>query len=599
MMDVELPISKPLASVHEAEPQATSRVDATPNESRDPRRLPVPTLDSNVSIPFAPVAERLPVPPPPVSSSGSRIDYAFEDIPRFSDARSIADALRTVIMTRLLRDHQTREERVNPILMENLSLTHAEDAYPATMKTQGQLVEVVSRQRFNHSTDDPFVAAKSWLVGRFERRQVALSAKLKSLQQEYQSRHASWRRHCNILDQQAKPVEVTEVAPAPGRTTRRSAALGDTVRSDLEMEQIIASLGYDEATDPNQLSTRNLATIPDMLTGESRYTFDDTNHLVENPHEYYAPCTGIHDWTEQEKERFLDAYAKNPKQFGLIADQLPNKTASQCVDYYYLHKKRLIDFRRVVSQFAPKRGRRRAGRQKGNGLLSDIRQHDAEVHRGSDDSGLYIARPARGRPRAMPESRKPSARRSAYGIDYTETATPTPEPESEGRPKRRRVSAISRNVYFQEDGDEDTDGEPKKKKRGRKPKAAVADDSPVPTPPAMDLQSNFIQSTMQWSLEDKALFLTLVKQHGPNFKRIAIAMPDKTTAQVSDYYHSLDVGTMLADALRKGVDEGRLLPGHSTPMGAGASSAHSPSVSVSAVPETTAPVRSAPFGVLC
>jgi hypothetical protein len=339
--------------------------------------------------------------------------------------------------------------------MENLSIALPSEVYSS--KTQDKLIEEISEQRLNQGIDAPFVAAKSWLTARFESRRSALNAKKERLQLEYQALHQRWRRHCDILNQQARPVEPQENVPVSGRTTRRSTAMGDTVRSDLEMEQIIASLGYDEATDPNQLSTRNLAIIPDMIsvTGETQYTFDDTNHLVENPSDYYAPCTGIHDWTETEKETFLDKYAAFPKQFGLIAESLPNKTPSQCVDYYYLHKKRLIDFRRVVSQFAPnKRRRRRTGKQKGNGLLSDIRQHDAEVNRDSDDSPSYIGRPTRGRRIIAPEARKPSVRRNALQLEDATTATPTPEPEA--RPKRRRVAVSSRSVLFQEDLDEDT-----------------------------------------------------------------------------------------------------------------------------------------------
>ncbi|KAJ7037894.1 hypothetical protein C8F04DRAFT_384857 [Mycena alexandri] len=413
------------------------------------KSIPPPLPQRYITPPFI---QRYISPPPP------DIEYVFDDIPRMGDAKSIADALRTVIMARRLRDKQTREERVNPVLLENLSISTPSEFY-ATPKTQEQLIEEVSLQRASHGIDDPFLAAKSWLRARFDKRRITLNTKKEQLQAEYQSLHKRWRRHCDALSrQQARPVETPDNVPVSGRTTRRSAAtLGDTVRSDLEMEQIIASLGYDEATDPNQLSTRNLAIIPDMIsvTGETYYTFDDTNYLVENPSEYYAPYTGINDWTETEKELFLDKYAAFPKQFGAIASFLPNKTPSQCVDFYYLHKKKRIDFRRVVSQFAPnKRKRRRTGKQKGNGLLSDIRQHDAEVNGDADDSPSYTGRPTRGR-RSIPENRKPSGRRHALQFEATTTATPTPEPEA--RPKRRRVAATSRSVLFQDDLDDDTD----------------------------------------------------------------------------------------------------------------------------------------------
>ncbi|KAJ7754507.1 hypothetical protein B0H16DRAFT_1722686 [Mycena metata] len=517
-----------------------------------PKKYVPPPLPQRYITP--PFIQRSMSPPPP------DIEYVFDDIPRMGDAKSMADALRTVIMARRLRDKQTREERVDPVLLENLSISAPEEFY-ATPKTQEQLIEEVSLQRASHGIDDPFLAAKSWLHARFDKRRIALNKKREQLQAEYQSLHKRWRRHCDALSrQQARPVETPDNVPVSGRTTRRSAAtLGDTVRSDLEMEQIIASLGYDEATDPNQLSTRNLATIPDMIsvTGETYYTFDDTNNLVENASEYYAPHTGINDWTETEKELFLDKYAAFPKQFGTIASFLPNKTPSQCVAFYYLHKKKMIDFRRVVSQFAPnKRKRRRTGKQKGNGLLSDIRQHDAEVNGDADDSPSYAGRPTRGR-RSIPEGRKPSGRRHALQFEATTTATPTPEPEA--RPKRRRVAATSRSVLFQDDLDDDTDGEPKKKKRGRKPRSATAvvDEfvTPLPTPPITEVDLDLIYpepilpDPNHWSSDDQDLFLDLLTLHGENFKRIAVAMPNKAVAEYfKAKFEELDLGTVLAKA---------------------------------------------------
>ncbi|KAJ6495281.1 hypothetical protein C8R45DRAFT_166299 [Mycena sanguinolenta] len=538
---------------------------------------------------FAPRASLPSSSPTNVDGVQPPVDFVFEDIPLLTDATSIDGALRTVVMTRLLRDHQTREERIQPVLMENLSIAPPVPAETYNLKVQDQLIAEVSVRRFNLGIDDPFVAAKSWLTARFEKRRTALSAKTEQLQLEYKTLHQRWRRHCEILDQQAKPVEPVENVPISGRTTRRTAAtLGDTVRSDLEMEQIIASLGYDEAMDPNQLSTKNLAIIPDMIsvTGETAYTFDDTNHLVENPSEYYAPCTGIHDWTDAEKEIFLDKYAAFPKQFGIIAESLPNKTPSQCIDYYYLHKKKLIDFRRAVSRFAPNKRRRRTGRQKGNGLLSDIRQHDAEVHGDFDDSPSYTGRATRGRRIVAPEPRKPSARRNVLQLEDVTTATPTPEPEA--RPKRRRVAA-TRSVLFQDDLDDDDDSsEPKKKKRGRKPKSATVnlDDfaTPIATPPIAEIDTLPILDPHQlWSSDDKALFLDLFAQHGENFKRIAVAMPNKTSLQVAEYfkaYHAeLDLVSVLSKAKAEAAGDA-LISGRTSPIDIGVSSAPSPSTSV-------------------
>ncbi|THU93521.1 hypothetical protein K435DRAFT_779813, partial [Dendrothele bispora CBS 962.96] len=325
-------------------------------------------------------------------------DLRPEDIPKMSDATNLPDALRVVVMTRLLAERQTRQELVEPVLVSNIALSTGlfPDSTPGTSPevlidemTSPDSERVQARMR-------KFNKMKNSLIEEFEARQVTLKDKVQRLTEEYLTLHEKWVAHCTQLDEQAKTkantlfatVGTVPVAPPPpitGRTTRRSAAtLGDAVRSDFEMEQIIASLGYDEATDPNQLAGRNVATIPDMISvskGKVDYVYDDNNLLVKDPVTYYAPHTGIHDWTEEEKQLFLDKFAAHPKQFGAIAKHLPNKTTAQCVDFYYLHKKLTIDFRKVVAMKAPgRKGRRgRAGKGKGNALLTDIIQHDAEV----------------------------------------------------------------------------------------------------------------------------------------------------------------------------------------------------------------------------
>lgn len=219
--------------------------------------------------------------------------------------------------------------------------------------------------------------------------------------------------------------------------------LGDAVRSDLEMEQIIASLGVEELTDPNHLALRNLATIPDMISvsqGEVKYLFDDTNNLVADPYRFYDTSAGIDAWTDEEKEVFLEQFAANPKQFGIIASFLPSKTASQCVTYYYLNKKKNIDFRKVISLYAPgkrRRGGRRTDKRKGNALMADIRQHDDEV-------SLSHSGPTTRRKRVQPASRLGAAH-----LESTPATTPTPDPEPEVKKRGRKPRVVSAVVEYE------------------------------------------------------------------------------------------------------------------------------------------------------
>ncbi|KIM46881.1 hypothetical protein M413DRAFT_264893 [Hebeloma cylindrosporum] len=456
-----MPLPAPAAKSPEAVAQVPSKPPSDELEVKQPKPsyLPTPVLsgeEAAMDFPpptHSPSHDSLPSDSPIIAPSSPRAPTppnalpTLDEIPPFSEAKTKADALRIVVMTRLLCDRQTREERIGPVLMANLSIAAPLEVHPTA--TPAILFEKMLTGQVMQERMDMFNKAKKALVNYVGQRQLMKDNKINQLREEYLSLQESWIEHCNALDEKQKSLASEQENQHTGRTTRRTAAITDAVRSDFEMEQIIASLGVDDATDPNHLSLRNLAKIPDMISvtnGKVDYLFDDTAHLVENPKEYFAPHTGIDDWTEAEKQTFLQKFGAHPKQFGIIADYLPNKTAAQCVDFYYLHKKRLIDFRKVVSQFAPnKRKRRGMGRKKGNGLLADIALHDLEVHRGSGAASPspIVTRAPRGRKTmAPPEAKKPTSRRAAVQFEDTPTSTPTPEPESRTR-RRKGVASGS------------------------------------------------------------------------------------------------------------------------------------------------------------
>ncbi|KAF8524288.1 hypothetical protein BU17DRAFT_26064, partial [Hysterangium stoloniferum] len=216
------------------------------------------------------------------------------------------------------------------------------------------------------------------LSERFAKRSEELAQKTQKLRAEYKAYHERWVVNCRKLDQNMAS-QGTEGLPLPtARVTRRSSNFGDSVRSDLEMEQIIASLGNEDMTDPNVLAIRNTAVIPDLINTvpfnvDNQVMYADDNGLVDDPMNAFNAYDSLGRWTHEEKDVFLKKYGIYPKQFGTIASFLPNKTPAQCIMFYYLHKKELIDFRLAVSKYGPKRKRgRKTGKGKGNALLADI-----------------------------------------------------------------------------------------------------------------------------------------------------------------------------------------------------------------------------------
>ncbi|CAL1699223.1 unnamed protein product [Somion occarium] len=480
--------------------------------------------------------------------------------------KSLHEALQMIVMMRLRCDRQTREERVDPVLLANRSIAEPPRPYKpdSLLRSDSAVVQEIVEGPSRKFLENSYAEHKPSLEVRFAQRQADLNEKLQRIREEYLSLHERWLVHCAKLDEVAKAGALEEAAATAGRTTRRSTTtLGDAVRSDLEMEQIIASLGNEELTDATHLGARNAAVIPDMVSatkGDIEYIYDDTNNEVLDPRTFFAPRTGFKDWTEEEKKIFLEKYAQYPKQFGIIADFLPDKTPAQCVTYYYLHKKKHIDFRKVVSSYTVgkrRRGGRRAPKKRGNALLSDILKRDAEVSREPTPT-TSAGRRTKPVVATTGEGKKPVGRRQTSHLEDTPTPTSTPDPEGETRRKRRRVTTARAQAALEQEAvlDEIEEQESKllkRGRRGRKPKAAAeitsADSTATPSEGYHPVQqTRFIDQTEMiarrkaqqaagvWSEEDKAQFLTLLSQYGDDFKRIAASMPNKTTIQVSAFY---------------------------------------------------------------
>lgn len=377
-------------------------------------------------------------------------------------AEPVAKALRLVVLTRLQCDRQTRDERVVPVLRANRAIR--EPSLPSPTDTQDRLFqEFAANQHQDRNAFDTLSMRKA-LSAHFQEQETTLQAKHRKLREEYLELHQQWIVQCARLDNASKGGLPEESLPpsAGGRSTRRSAAvLGDAVRSDLEMEQIIANLGMEELTDPSYLAIKNVAKIPDMIAvsdGYGPYSYDDTNNIVDDPAEFYSASSGLDLWTEEERNVFREKYAAHPKQFGLIAQHLPNKTAAQCVTYYYLHKKQHVDFRKAIIQYGAGRRRRNgkgSRKQKGNALLADIRRHDDEVLAAyPNESASSSAVPSKRR-RAAIANGEPRRYNSRRGIAVQPEQTPTssgttPDPEAEEQ-KRRRRSTVRPSGLAQEE----------------------------------------------------------------------------------------------------------------------------------------------------
>ena len=350
--------------------------------------------------------------PPVILEPGERISAdgtlrILAPQPR-ADEKDITGVLRRAVMLRRTFDDQPREQRVHPILMVNLD--KSEGRKKMIRPSTENLVEEIADHVLSQAEEEQQMNLRAILATKFAEERELLAEKQQELRDEYMSIHKEWMKHCAYLDSLFKANEMQEALTQPGRTTRRSATtLGDAVRSDLEMEQIIASLGNEDLTDPNHLAVRNVATIPDMLSvekGKVDSIFDDTNNEVVDPESFYDARTGYHDWSKEEKALFYEKYGEHPKQFGTIARFFPHKTSRQCVLYYYIHKKRPhVNFRNAVNA-GNRKGRKGVRKGKQNALLADVAQADSRkpAKRGGRRGRGGFANGGRGRGGAPPPS---------------------------------------------------------------------------------------------------------------------------------------------------------------------------------------------------
>lgn len=504
--------------------------------------------------------------------------YLAAGLPSAQDSEAITQYLRG----NKRFDSDTEMDLIEDVLTENRHLSDTTSSRQPT--TADQLVNEIARSAQTEALIlDYCDGTRDVIVTQVKRGYDDANAKVRKLRNQYLELNREWEARCAELDREKQvlnsekqalktPVPTTPSVDTPsfsansfftsGRTTRRTGGLGnlmaDAVRSDLEFEQVMASLGNEDLVDPNILSIRNAATIPDMLSVQPRprplldVIYDDTNGVIEYPEQFYDVSTSLGDWTEEEKEVFMEQFAVNGKQFGKIADHLPHKTAEQCVLFYYISKKSLVDYGEVLNSKKYARGRRKVlarrniaahlGKQKGNALLTDIRTTAGEATPADSPNGspkntdIELGGPVprrRGRPPAvngLAERNRPvrGATRGRRGAS----------PESDGE--------TPANVASGEEGSSsENDGEaPSATEGGRrtnKSRRAAAERRDVPTPapstPAeKKKESKKGRPSSHWSTLERKVYLEQLALYGKSWYHIAQEVKTKTPAQCRNFY---------------------------------------------------------------
>ncbi|OCF36939.1 hypothetical protein I316_01537 [Kwoniella heveanensis BCC8398] len=298
---------------------------------------------------------------------------------------------------------------------------------------------------------------------RISQEQTELHKKSEKLKAEYMQLDEEWRDHCDYLDSlmekrgpppadlYAVPGAMPIATPGPvapttpltedmfnARGNRRRGA-GDAVTTEAEFEAILAGLADTAAKDPTYRANKTSAVVPDMLLGEERkLRYNDDNDLITDPLAFYDFKGNAEPiWIPEERALFVRRYMAYPKQFGRIADGISNKTASDCVLYYYRTKKE-VDYKGML---ASKRGggkKKTIPIKKGGksaALLADLEKKKPTVSAVTDGASTPVRG---GKDRDRDRDREDSVVPGTSARRTKNTGTPA----EDGR-RRRRTTAAS------------------------------------------------------------------------------------------------------------------------------------------------------------
>ncbi|BGP24385.1 DNA-binding protein snt1 [Rhodotorula toruloides] len=499
------------------------------------------------------------------------------------------------------------------------------------------------------AVNEPHMRLSEALFASFEDRDERRKDKAIALRQQYKVFNADWKGHCARLDKlrerihrpnnhngaastapqtpsidsSGMPFYPEPTTPGPslvgGRANRRSAAgavgafgYGDAVRSEAEFLEILASLETADLRDPDARAARTAAVVPDMIIDDSErrellsVAFGDERYRVVDPEATFGVNAPLDVWTEQEVETFCKRYAQHPKQFGKIAQELPDKTTAQCVLFYY-RMKHTIDFR-SLSDRRGRDGRRKKSKKrpegKGSFLLSNLNKKARSAappidERDEDDDEVSAPTSPR-----MSRSDLPFPfDDSAHDEDDPVLATPRPRPEvadndatmtpapkrvskarqtpkgaaldlpSEGMMEAAEVLGALAGAPGEGDGTEGStaqgSGSIGRSGAGRPRKLRVDVDS-LPTeevlgdsPIGPDGDADFgpgdkakpkrkSTTSSYWTVAERAGILRLLAIHGKDWKKLAEGLGNKTWIQCRNWYQNNAKKHNLADIVNNG-----------------------------------------------
>eukprot|EP00127_Corallochytrium_limacisporum_P004381 Clim_evm15s159 gene=Clim_evmTU15s159 len=408
---------------------------------------------------------------------------------------------------------------------------------------------------------------------------VAWKAKIKKME-EMHKRSGREARVERFLDQ-----EFPEMARPSTSDPSRQRHWGDAVRSEAEMEQIMQAIMAEQNKEERWVRTLIGPDPMIMDEEEKQHQYYSTSNKVSDPMAMLRIRKNMKTWSASEKKNFVSKYLLFPKAFGKIASFLPNKSACDCVLFYYNSKKK-YNYKKLLRQHQLKR-RRNVDKDV---LSRELASLISESKLDGDQPSARV-KPARGPPkdRNLKESAPPAVDEQ----DISATARWT-EDEIQMAVKYigdygRSWNKISRllgtktpaqcknfyhnykkkyNLHRLAKGKDaqDSDEEAPNTTKGRKPKGkedAKEEKAAKPKPKSKgktkeehrERSEEVVEKDKKdrkgqsWSKSEKETFVSILREHGKDWGKLEEAIPMKSRPQLRNFFQNYKQRMGLQDIL--------------------------------------------------
>jgi hypothetical protein len=255
-------------------------------------------------------------------------------------------------------------------------------------------------------------------------------------------------------------------------------------------------------------------------------------------------------WSDMEKCIFLDRFMQHPKDFRKIASFLRNKTAQDCVAYYYDSKK-TVPYKFALKEFVMRRKRR-----------GDYHVWDSTIQAAMASGAIVKAGTSEEKPLVflLPESDETFASHGlhplkqsilndieideAVAAEYLATHYDDDGEEEELTLKRKADSLITVDSdvrkYLKVESPTPSEKESIRSKDAKKSDSGSVKNttkSNVSSGATSEASTPLRSKPQKWTSTEKKIFVETLEKHGRNWNALAQAVGTKSIAQIKNFYY--------------------------------------------------------------